>query len=140
MHYFSPVHKMPLLEVVVTPLTAPWVTASCVAFGKRQGKTVIVVRDGAGFYTSRILGPYLSEALFLLAEGVAIETIDRALVTWGFPVGPLTVLDEIGLDVGDKVGHVLQGAFGERMAEPGFTPSHFCYDEPAYLDEILAME
>ncbi|MES1176302.1 MAG: fatty acid oxidation complex subunit alpha FadJ [Myxococcales bacterium] len=120
MHYFSPVHKMPLLEVVVTPVTAPWVTATCVAFGKQQGKTVIVVRDGAGFYTSRILGPYLSEASYLLAEGVAIEKIDQALVTWGFPVGPLTLLDEIGIDVGDKVGHVLHGAFGERMAQaPG---------------------
>ncbi|MEP7050332.1 MAG: fatty acid oxidation complex subunit alpha FadJ [Pseudomonadota bacterium] len=118
MHYFSPVHKMPLLEVVVTERTAPWVTATCVAFGKRQGKTVIVVRDGAGFYTSRILGPYLSEASFLVAEGVAIERIDQALVDWGFPVGPLTLLDEVGIDVGAKVGHVLHEAFGERMAQP----------------------
>ncbi|MEO6601534.1 MAG: 3-hydroxyacyl-CoA dehydrogenase NAD-binding domain-containing protein, partial [Polyangiaceae bacterium] len=120
MHYFSPVQKMPLLEVVVTPLTGPLVTATCVAFGKRQGKTVIVVRDGPGFYTSRILGPYLSEASFLLAEGLAIDKIDQALVTWGFPVGPLTLLDEIGIDVGDKVGQVLFAAFGERMAQsPG---------------------
>ncbi len=120
MHYFSPVHQMPLLEVVVTNDTAPWVTATCVELGKRQEKTVIVVRDGAGFYTSRILGPYLSEASFLLAEGVAIEKIDRALVAWGFPVGPLNLLDEIGIDVGEKVGHVLHAAFGERMAEaPG---------------------
>ncbi len=118
MHYFSPVHKMPLLEVVVTERTAPWVTATCVEFGKRQGKTVIVVRDGAGFYTSRILGPYLSEASFLLAEGVAIERIDQALVEWGFPVGPITLLDEVGIDVGAKVGHVLYEAFGERMAQP----------------------
>jgi 3-hydroxyacyl-CoA dehydrogenase/enoyl-CoA hydratase/3-hydroxybutyryl-CoA epimerase len=118
MHYFSPVHKMPLLEVVVTGATLPWVTATCVAFGKRQGKTVIVVNDGAGFYTSRILGPYLSEASYLLAEGVAIERIDEALVSWGFPVGPLTLLDEIGIDVGDKVGHVLAEAFGTRMAPP----------------------
>jgi len=118
MHYFSPVHKMPLLEVVVTEITAPWVTASAVEFGKRQGKTVIVVRDGAGFYTSRILGPYLSEASFLLGEGVAIERIDRALCDWGFPVGPMTLLDEVGIDVGAKVGHILAAAFGERMAEP----------------------
>ena len=118
MHYFSPVHKMPLLEVVVTPLTAPWVTATCVELGKRQGKTVIVVYDGAGFYTSRILGPYLSEAAFLIAEGVAIERIDAALVEWGFPVGPVTLLDEIGIDVSAKVAHVLRDAFGERMALP----------------------
>lgn len=118
MHYFSPVHKMPLLEVVITDATAPWVIATGVALGKRQGKTVIVVRDGAGFYTSRILGPYLSEASFLLAEGVAVEQIDRALVDWGFPVGPFTLLDEIGIDVGAKVGHILHDEFGERMTPP----------------------
>ena len=118
MHYFSPVHKMPLLEIVVGELTAPWVTATCVELGKQQGKTVIVVRDGAGFYTSRILGPYLSEASFLISEGVAIERIDQALVEWGFPVGPITLLDEVGIDVGAKVGHVLHDAFGERMAQP----------------------
>ncbi len=118
MHYFSPVHKMPLLEVNVTEATLPWVAATCVELGKRQGKTVIVVRDGAGFYTSRILGPYMSEASFLINEGVAIERIDRALVKWGFPVGPVTLLDEVGIDVGAKVGHILHEAFGERMAPP----------------------
>jgi 3-hydroxyacyl-CoA dehydrogenase/enoyl-CoA hydratase/3-hydroxybutyryl-CoA epimerase len=118
MHYFSPVNKMPLLEVVVSEATAPWVTATCVELGKRQGKTVIVVHDGAGFYTSRILGPYLSEASFLISEGVAIESIDHALVAWGFPVGPLTLLDEVGIDVAAKVGHILHEAFGERMAQP----------------------
>jgi 3-hydroxyacyl-CoA dehydrogenase/enoyl-CoA hydratase/3-hydroxybutyryl-CoA epimerase len=118
MHYFSPVDKMPLLEVIVTKETAPWVTATCVELGKRQGKTVIVVRDGAGFYTSRILGPYLNEASYLLAEGVPIERIDGALIKWGFPVGPMTLLDEVGIDVGAKVGHILRAAFGERMAPP----------------------
>jgi 3-hydroxyacyl-CoA dehydrogenase/enoyl-CoA hydratase/3-hydroxybutyryl-CoA epimerase len=120
MHYFSPVQKMPLLEIIVTDETSPWVTATCVELGKRQGKTAIVVADGAGFYSSRILGPYLNEASFLLNEGVPIERIDEALENWGFPVGPLALLDEVGIDVGAKVGHVLQGAFGERMtAAPG---------------------
>jgi len=118
MHYFSPVHKMPLLEVIVTPQTAPWVTATAVELGKKQGKTVIVVRDGVGFYTSRILGPYLNEASYLLAEGARVEHIDEALVNWGFPVGPLTLLDEVGIDVGSKVGKILHEAFGERMAPP----------------------
>lgn len=116
MHYFSPVNKMPLLEVVVTDRTAPWVTATAVELGKRQGKTVIVVRDGAGFYTSRILGPYLNEASFLLTEGVKVEDIDAALVRFGFPVGPVTLLDEVGIDVAQKVGKILHDAFGERMA------------------------
>jgi 3-hydroxyacyl-CoA dehydrogenase/enoyl-CoA hydratase/3-hydroxybutyryl-CoA epimerase len=118
MHYFSPVEKMPLLEVVVTERTAPWVTATAVAIGKRQGKTVIVVRDGPGFFTSRILGPYLNEASQLVAEGVPIERIDQALVEWGFPVGPLTLLDEVGLDVAAKVGKILHYAFGARMQPP----------------------
>ena len=118
MHYFSPAPQMPLLEVVVTEVTAARVIASAVEFGKRQGKTVIVVRDGAGFYTSRILGPYLSEASFLIAEGVPIEQIDAALVAWGFPIGPIALLDEVGIDVAAKVGQILHEAFGARMAPP----------------------
>ena len=118
MHYFSPADRMPLLEVVVTEQTASGVTATCVAYGKRQGKTVIVVRDGAGFYTSRILAPYLNEAARLLTEGIAIESLDRALVDFGFPVGPLTLLDDVGIDVGFKVSCVLGRAFGPRMQPP----------------------
>jgi len=118
MHYFSPVNKMPLLEVIETDRTAPWVVATVVELGKRQGKTVIVVRDGAGFYTSRVLGPYLNEASYLLTEGVPVEAIDDALVRWGFPVGPITLLDEVGIDVGQKVGKILHDAFGPRMAPP----------------------
>ncbi len=118
MHYFSPVPKMPLCEIIVTDKTAPWVTATCVELAKRQGKTVIVVRDGAGFYTSRILGPYLSEAAYALGEGFPVELIDRSLVELGFPVGPLALLDEVGIDVGSKVGHILHDAFGERMKPP----------------------
>ena len=118
MHYFSPVEKMPLLEIIVTEQTADWVTATCVAFGKRQGKTVIVVNDAPGFYTTRILGPYMNEVGYLLAEGVPIEDIDRAMVAWGFPVGPVTLMDEVGIDVGAKIVKIMQEAFGDRMAAP----------------------
>ncbi|HEY6105801.1 MAG TPA: 3-hydroxyacyl-CoA dehydrogenase NAD-binding domain-containing protein, partial [Anaeromyxobacteraceae bacterium] len=118
MHYFSPVHKMPLLEVIVTDRTAHEATATAVALGKRQGKTVIVVRDGPGFYTSRILAPYMNEAAQLLVEGAAIEEIDRALGDFGFPVGPIVLLDEVGIDVGAKVAKVMHQAFGERMGAP----------------------
>jgi 3-hydroxyacyl-CoA dehydrogenase/enoyl-CoA hydratase/3-hydroxybutyryl-CoA epimerase len=125
MHYFSPVNKMPLLEIIVTDRTSPEATATAVALGKKQGKTVIVVRDGPGFYTSRILAPYMNEAAQLLVEGAAIEDLDRALVAFGFPVGPITLLDEVGIDVGEKVGKILHDAFGDRMLPP------------AALDEVV---
>jgi 3-hydroxyacyl-CoA dehydrogenase/enoyl-CoA hydratase/3-hydroxybutyryl-CoA epimerase len=115
MHFFSPVHKMPLLEVIVTERTTPVVTATAVAYGKALGKHVIVVNDGPGFYTTRTLAAYMNEAGFLLDEGVPIESIDRALLDFGFPVGPIALMDEVGLDVGEKVGHVLLDAFGERL-------------------------
>ena len=115
MHFFSPVHKMPLLEVIVTPRTSREATVTAVAYGKRLGKHVIVVNDGPGFYTTRILSAYMNEAGKLLDEGVAIDAIDRALVAFGFPVGPITLLDEVGIDVGSKIGPILAEAFGARM-------------------------
>ena len=115
MHFFSPVPRMPLLEVIVTPATSPTATVTAVAYGKRMGKTVIVVNDGPGFYTTRTLAAYMNEAGFLLDDGAAIEAIDRALVDFGFPVGPVTLLDEVGLDVAGKVADVLGEAFGKRM-------------------------
>ena len=118
MHYFSPVEKMPLLEVIVTDRTADWVTATCVAFGRAQGKTVIVVNDGTGFYTTRVLAPYAGEVMHLLAEGASIESIDSAMVHWGFPVGPITLSDEVGIDVGAKIAKIMEEAFGARMQVP----------------------
>jgi 3-hydroxyacyl-CoA dehydrogenase/enoyl-CoA hydratase/3-hydroxybutyryl-CoA epimerase len=115
MHFFSPVHKMPLLEVIVTGQTANDATVTAVAYGKRLGKTVIVVNDAPGFYTTRTLSAYMNEAGRLLDEGASIEAIDKALTDFGFPVGPITLLDEVGIDVGGKVGQVLYEAFGARM-------------------------
>ena len=116
MHFFSPVHKMPLLEVIVTPATDVDATVTAVAFGKKLGKTVIVVNDAPGFYTTRTLSAYMNEAGHLLDEGASIESIDAALVDFGFPVGPISLLDEVGIDVGGKVGAVLFDAFGARMS------------------------
>lgn len=121
MHYFSPVNKMPLLEIITHPGTSEEVVATCVEVGKRQGKTVIVVNDGVGFYTSRILAPYMNEAAWLLAEGADIAELDRALVDFGFPVGPITLLDEVGIDVAAKVAKIMQEAFGDRMKAPDTT-------------------
>jgi 3-hydroxyacyl-CoA dehydrogenase/enoyl-CoA hydratase/3-hydroxybutyryl-CoA epimerase len=116
MHFFSPVQKMPLLEVIVTPSTLAEVATTATAYGKKLGKTVIVVNDAPGFYVNRILAPYLNEAGRLLDAGGSIEAIDRALVDFGFPVGPITLLDEVGLDVAGKSGAIFLEAFGERMA------------------------
>jgi len=118
LHYFSPVEKMPMLEIITTPQTAPEVIAASVEFGKAQGKTVIVVRDGPGFYTTRILAPYLNEATRILSEGIDPRAVDKALTQYGYPIGPITLLDEVGIDVGIKVAPLLQAAFGERMASP----------------------
>ena len=116
MHFFSPVEWMPLLEVICGKETADWVTATSVSFGRRLGKTVIVVKDAPGFWINRILAPYMNEAGWLLTEGVSIEAIDRAMTRFGFPVGPITALDEVGLDVADKASTVLHEAFGPRLS------------------------
>ncbi len=118
MHFFSPVHKMPLLEVITTSRTAPEALATAVGFGRRLGKHVIVVGDGPGFYTTRALSPYLNEAIWLLMEGARVEDVDGAMKAFGFPVGPVTLLDEVGVDVAAKIGKVLVRHFGERMALP----------------------
>ncbi|HXC26051.1 MAG TPA: fatty acid oxidation complex subunit alpha FadJ [Gemmatimonadaceae bacterium] len=115
MHFFSPVHKMPLLEVIVTPHTSDEVIATAVSYGKKLGKTVIVVNDGPGFYVNRILSPYINEAGRLLDEGVSIDAIDSALVKFGFPVGPITLIDEVGLDIAGKAGQIMFEAFGARL-------------------------
>ncbi|MGH7671218.1 MAG: fatty acid oxidation complex subunit alpha FadJ [Gemmatimonadaceae bacterium] len=116
MHFFSPVHRMPLLEVIVTERTDREAVVTAVNYGRKLGKTVIVVRDGPGFYTTRTLSAYMNEAGLLLDENVAIDQIDAALVDFGFPVGPIALLDEVGIDVGGKVGLVLAQAFGHRIA------------------------
>ena len=118
MHFFSPVEKMPLLEVIPTELTGPEAIVTAVRFGRRMGKTVIVVGDRPGFWVNRILSPYLNEAGLLLEEGVPIEAIDRTMTSWGFPVGPVALLDEVGLDVAEKAATVMEAAFGERL-RPG---------------------
>ena len=114
MHYFSPVPKMPLLEIIVAESTADWATATAKAFGTAQGKTCIVVKDGPGFYTTRILAPYLNEAVVLLEEGAKIEDLDRVLKDFGYPVGPVALMDEVGIDVGAHVAADLGAAFAER--------------------------
>lgn len=118
LHYFSPVEKMPLVEVIAHAKTSPETIATTVAFARKQGKTPIVVQDGAGFYVNRILALYMNEAAQLLLEGQSVEHLDKALVKFGFPVGPITLLDEVGIDVGAKISPILEKELGERFKAP----------------------
>ena len=118
LHYFSPVDKMPLVEIIPNEKTSDQTISTTVAFAKKQGKTPIVVKDKAGFYVNRILAPYMNEAAILLLEGCSIEALDKAMVKFGFPVGPMQLLDEVGIDVGAKIGPILQADLGDRFAPP----------------------
>jgi 3-hydroxyacyl-CoA dehydrogenase/enoyl-CoA hydratase/3-hydroxybutyryl-CoA epimerase len=118
LHYFSPVDKMPLVEVIPHAGTSGATLATTVQLARQQGKTAVVVADRPGFYVNRILAPYINEAMRCLLEGEPVEHIDRALVKFGFPVGPLQLLDEVGIDVGSKISPILQQAYGERFNAP----------------------
>lgn len=114
MHYFSPVPKMPLLEVVRADQSSTAALATAVEVGLRQGKNVIVVADRPGFFVNRILAPYLNEALLTVREGAAIDEVDRAMEGAGFPVGPFRLLDNVGLEVAGKAVAVMAPLFERR--------------------------
>ena len=126
LHYFSPVDKMPLAEIITHAGTSDQTISTTVEFARKQGKTPIVVKDGAGFYVNRILAPYMNEAARLVLEQEPIEAVDKALVDFGFPVGPVTLLDEVGIDVGAKIGPILTKELGSR------------FEAPAAFDKLLA--
>jgi 3-hydroxyacyl-CoA dehydrogenase / enoyl-CoA hydratase / 3-hydroxybutyryl-CoA epimerase len=115
MHFFSPVDKMPLLEIIRGKETSEETVSTIAAFGRRLGKTVVICNDAPGFIVNRILGPYLNEAGYLLKEGSSIESIDKAMVAFGMPLGPLALLDEVGIDVAGKAAMVMAEVFGDRM-------------------------
>ena len=115
MHFFSPAQRMPLLEVVRPDAAADSAVARAVSVGTKMGKTVIVVADRPGFYTSRVLGVMLNEAAILLGEGARLEDVDRAMTDFGFPVGPFVLYDEVGLEVALHAGETVTRAFGDRV-------------------------
>ena len=116
MHFFNPVNRMPLVEVVAGPRSSPEAVALVANLARRCGKTAIVVKDCAGFLVNRILLPYMNEAARLLQEGGDLERIDQVIYRFGMPMGPFTLTDEVGIDVGHKVAKILATAYGERMA------------------------
>jgi 3-hydroxyacyl-CoA dehydrogenase/enoyl-CoA hydratase/3-hydroxybutyryl-CoA epimerase len=119
MHFFNPVDRMPLVEVIRGAKTSDAAMVTVANFARKLGKTVVYCNDGPGFVVNRILGPYMNESGFLLEEGNTIESIDKAMVDFGMPMGPMALLDEVGIDVATKVARILSAAFGERME-----PSH----------------
>lgn len=117
-HFFNPVHKMPLVEIIKTNLTDDRTLAAAMSFAMRLDKTVVIAGDSPGFIVNRILAPYMREAVVLAEEGCVPEQIDKAMRSFGMPMGPLQLLDEVGLDVATKVMHVMHAAFGERLSPP----------------------
>lgn len=114
-HFFNPVHKMPLVEVVRGERTSDAALVTAVGLARRMGKTPVVVKDSPGFVVNRVLMPYLREALHLLDEGWRVADLDAAMKRFGMPMGPFEVVDEVGLDVAHKVAGVLSKAFPARM-------------------------
>jgi 3-hydroxyacyl-CoA dehydrogenase/enoyl-CoA hydratase/3-hydroxybutyryl-CoA epimerase len=120
MHFFNPVHRMPLVEVIVPEGADPSAVNTIFDFTRRLGKTPILVKDSPGFLVNRLLTFYSIESFWLLDEGYRIEDIDRAMVDWGMPVGPLVLTDEVGIDVAGKVAHIMADAFADRVRLPSW--------------------
>ncbi len=115
MHFFNPVHRMPLIEVIRGSESSDQAVATVYRLALDLGKVPVVVADGPGFLVNRILAPYMNEAGHLLDEGATVEEIDRAATRFGLPMGPLRLVDEVGIDVTRHAGEVLHEAFGDRM-------------------------
>ncbi len=115
LHFFNPVHKMPLIEVAHTPRTDPGTLATLTSWAVALGKTPVVVSDSPGFIVNRILMPYLSEAVQLVAEGMAIEKVDAIMRRFGMPMGPLELLDQVGLDVAAHIARAMRPVVGSRF-------------------------
>jgi len=128
MHYFSPVDKMMLLEIIPGEKTSDDTLAAASAVGIKQGKLCVVVKECAGFFANRCLGPALSELTLIMQEGTSPDDLNKLATGYGFPVGLASLLDEVGIDVGHTVGKYLQNAYGDRLKG----------GDPGMFDEFLA--
>jgi len=115
LHFFNPVHKMPLVEVAHAPATDQETVARLTQWAIKLGKTPVVVKDSPGFVVNRILIPYLNEAVLLVAEGMAPARVDEAMKRFGMLAGPLEVIDQVGLDVAAHIARTVQPAFADRF-------------------------
>lgn len=117
-HFFNPVHKMQLVEIVTGKKTSPETIERTIRFTQQIGKLPVVVRDSPGFVVNRILMPYLVEAGLLYEKGASVEDLDECMLDFGMPMGPMRLLDEVGIDVSHHVAAELSSAFGARMPVP----------------------
>jgi 3-hydroxyacyl-CoA dehydrogenase / enoyl-CoA hydratase / 3-hydroxybutyryl-CoA epimerase len=118
LHFFNPVHSMPLVEIVCAPTTSDQTLATALSFVQGIGKLPVIVKDSPGFLVNRILVPYLLEACRIFATGIDPVSIDEAMLDFGMPMGPLRLLDEVGLDIAKHVAETLVNAFPDRMSLP----------------------
>jgi 3-hydroxyacyl-CoA dehydrogenase/enoyl-CoA hydratase/3-hydroxybutyryl-CoA epimerase/3-hydroxyacyl-CoA dehydrogenase/enoyl-CoA hydratase/3-hydroxybutyryl-CoA epimerase/enoyl-CoA isomerase len=123
LHFFNPVRRMKLVEVIRGQATSDDTVASLVAFAKRIGKMPIVVGDGPGFLVNRLLFPYMNEAIELIQDGVGFRDIDKAAFTFGMPMGPLVLYDMVGLDTAMYAGRTMWEAFPDRVVASPLVPS-----------------
>lgn len=121
LHFFNPVHRMPLVEIITHSKVAPETVEALYKWVLKTKKTPVVVKDGPGFLVNRILMPFLNEAGFLLEEGVSLKDLDDACLNFGMPMGPCRLLDEIGIDVGVKVAKILHNGLGDRAKSSGLS-------------------
>ena len=132
LHFFNPVPKMPLVEVIPASGTDPEVTATAAALAKRLGKFVVVVKDRPGFLVNRILTPYLVEAVLCVEEGIPMASVDRALVRFGMPMGPVALIQHVGTGVAQHAGRVMLEAFSDRLV-PSKLMEAVSPEKPFYL-------
>ncbi|MEM8946097.1 MAG: 3-hydroxyacyl-CoA dehydrogenase NAD-binding domain-containing protein [Planctomycetota bacterium] len=128
LHFFNPVRKMPLVEVIRGEHTSEQTIATAVAYAKKIKKSPIVVNDGPGFLVNRVLLPYMNEALLLLEAGASIKAVDRAATKFGMPMGPITLYDTVGLDVAVHAGEVMKSAFPDRVVPSQILPAMLAAD------------
>jgi 3-hydroxyacyl-CoA dehydrogenase/enoyl-CoA hydratase/3-hydroxybutyryl-CoA epimerase len=118
LHFFNPVSRMKLIEVVVGQQTSDEIRERALAFARQIGKLPVLVRDSPGFLVNRVLFPYLLDAAEMFQSGVSAEEIDRPLLEWGMPMGPLRLIDEIGVDITVDIADTLEKAYGARDRAP----------------------
>lgn len=135
MHFFNPVEKMPLVEIIRGEKTSEGTISKVAALATEMGKFPIVVSDVPGFLVNRVLIPYLNEAVFLLEEGHSVQEIDAAALSFGMPMGPIRLLDEVGLDVAAHVSKVMVAGYGERMGVPPFAEKLISLDRKGRKNE-----